>query len=167
MNKLTLLILTLISIQANAQFDITRLDKLYDGETIDTTITKNLILYDNYYPYYYSFDAKYPESSQTLLTNCQKFLSHKNIKLKGSGYLNFTFMIDNEGQMNYTKLSQLDENYNSTKFNQKGITAIYDYLKTLNKWGKVRYKGDEKIPISYISFMSFKIENAKITNIIP
>ena len=162
-----ILILIFITIQTYAQFEIESPDKFYQGEIIDTTVSYELKLYKNFYPYYYEFDAKYPVSSQTLLANCQSFLSRKNIKIKGSGYLTFKFMIDNEGKVNYTKFTQLDENYKPTKFNKKAIIAIYEYIKTLDKWKKVLYDGDENTPISYISFMSFKIENEKIINIIP
>ena len=160
MKKIFLLTLTLLSIQAKAQFDIAQLDNLYDGEIIDSTVTKNLMLYEDFYPYYYSFKAKYPESTQTLLVNCQKFLKNKIFELKGSGYITFTFMIDNEGKINYVKYTQIDEFYKATKFNKKAVLAIYDFIKTLDKWKKARYHDEENNPISYITFMSFKIENA-------
>lgn len=167
MKKIILFIVSLISIEVNAQVNKSLLNDFYDGEIIDSTITKNISLYKDYYPYYYQFDAKYPESSSTLLSNCQSFLRHKHLKLKGNGYITFNFMIDNDGKINFTKFTQIDENYKPTKFNKKAILKIYDFVKSLDNWKKIRYQGNEELPISYITFMSFKIENAKITNIIP
>lgn len=156
-----------IAIFGNAQEKIIVIDKLYEGKVINSTVTSKLILYPNYIPYYYSFKAKYPLSSQTIVKNANDFLKRKG-QFKENGYVTFNFLIDNEGQMNFVKYSQINENYEPKVFDIAFITNLYGFLKTLNNWKKAQYEyGKNKTPISYVSYISFKIEDGKIINIIP
>jgi hypothetical protein len=156
-----------VAIFCNAQEKIFILDKLYEGKIIDSTVTSQLILYPNYIPYYYSFNVKYPLSSQTMVKNANDFLKTKG-HFNENGYLTFKFMIDNEGQMNFVKYSQINQNYEPRVFDNDFVKNLCSFLKTLKNWEKAQYEYEKnKTPISYVSYISFKIEDGKVINIIP
>ena len=139
---------------------------LKNGDFMDTTLTNNPAC-KSYYSYYYSYNAKYPQSSATTLKNVKAFLRYDNFSIPtaASGYITFKFIIDCDGKMSYVKVLQTDEKYNTKKFEKPLVEELYQFLKTLDNWKKAKY--EDKIPINYFAFMSFKIQNGEIINIIP
>ena len=137
---------------------------LPDGEYMDTTANSNIGCKD-YNAYYYQVGGKYPKSSITLLKNAQTFL-HQNKVYKGNGYITFRFKIDCEGhRMKRTQVLQTDENYKSYRFDKGLVNELYLFLNTLNEW-KIA-KDNKGNAFSYIAFITFKIKNGKVNNIIP
>ncbi len=138
---------------------------LPDGEYMDTTgnLKSNC---PNYAIYYYSLGCKYPKNSSSLLKDLQDFLKNKNNIYPGSGYITFRFKIDCEGRPNQkVKVSQTDTKYKICHFDKKLVNELYLFIKTLNEW-KTGITRDGKV-YSYLAFITFKMENGKIINIIP
>lgn len=115
--------------------------------------------------YYYSYDAKYPQSSTMIQKNATAFLNNKNTKLVGSGYITFQFRVNCAGEISYVKLMQTDENYQPMKFKEDIVQSLYEFTKSLKDWKRVKYKNT--IPLSYTAFISYKIRHGQIVAVIP
>lgn len=138
---------------------------LPDGEYMDTTINADTGCKD-YNIYYYQVGGKYPKSSITLLKETQIFLQQTNKSFQGSGYITFRFRVDCEGQRTKrTQVLQTDEHYKSYHFNKDFVNELYRFLNTLNDWKTA--KDNRGNTFSYIAFITFKLKNGKVTNIIP
>jgi hypothetical protein len=120
----------------------------------------------NYNTFYYQVGGKYPKSSSTLLNEAKIFLQKKNDRYSGSGYITFRFTIDCDGKiMKQVQVLQTDESYQTYHFNKSLVNELYSYLKTLDKWKIAKTAKGESV--SYFAFLTFKIQNGKIINIIP
>jgi hypothetical protein len=142
---------------------------LPDGEYMDTTSiqdTKDTACFISPYNYYYSFGAKYPENSASLLNEAQLYLQKKHAAYCGSGYITLRFSIDCEGRMTKkVQVLQTNEQYTSYHFERALVNELYAFLQTLVKW-----KVANPLPgknFYYMTFVTFKIRNGKIINIIP
>lgn len=138
---------------------------LPDGEYMDTTVSYSTTCKD-YNVYYYDVGGKYPTSSITLLKEAQTFLQQTNKSFQGSGYITFRFRVDCEGQRTKrTQVLQTDEHYKSYHFNKDFVNELYHFLNTLNDWKTA--KDNRGNTFSYIAFITFKVKNGKVINIIP
>lgn len=153
-----LFILFLLTRQVQAQNEPS-----LNGEFLDSTISAALYPFRNTLPEFYAFSAKYPQSSATTLKNVKLFLDNKQVSIVGSGYLTFKFIIASDGKMSYVRALQIDEKYKPKIFDRNVVLAFYEFLKTLNKW-KTDLRGTR---INYSAFMSFKIQNGEVINVIP
>jgi hypothetical protein len=116
--------------------------------------------------YYYQVGGKYPESSSSLLQEAQTFLQKKNSAYSGNGYVTFRFKIDCSGkEMKKVQVIQTDEKYKGYHFDKEFVNELYSFVKTLDKW-RIPTTSEHK-PIAYITFVTFKIKNGKVINIIP
>jgi len=116
--------------------------------------------------YYYSAGCKYPKSSTSLLKEAKAFMAKKNNSYSGSGYITFRFIIDCEGHMlKKVRVFQTDESYTNTHFEKMLVNELFDYVKTLDKWKKAGAKTGPAF--NYMAFITFKIRNGKVINIIP
>jgi len=132
---------------------------------MDTTFAQNEKCLKQY-AYFYSVGGKYPENSTSLLKKVQTFLQQQNKNYVNSGYITFRFMIDCEGRrIPATQVLQTDEKYAAFHFEKKLVDELYSFLKTLDKW--VTAKSKEGNTYSYKAFLTFKIKNGKVINIIP
>jgi hypothetical protein len=60
---------------------------------------------------------------------------------------------------------QTDEKYSNYHFEKKLVNELFTFLKTLDKWKIAKSK--EGYTYSYKAFVTFKIKNGKVINIIP
>ncbi|MEO6837719.1 MAG: hypothetical protein ABI261_09015 [Ginsengibacter sp.] len=139
---------------------------LPDGEYMDTTTNADASCKDyNVYFYQGNGRGKYPESSSSILKETQSFLKRKNNSYKGSGYVTFQFMINCSGKkMNKTRVLQTDEKYNNYHFDKGLVQELYSFLNTMDKWKVFKIKSGEIL--SYHAFITLKIKNGKVINII-
>jgi len=138
---------------------------LPDGEFMDTSFIQNEKC-PKLFAYFYSVDGKYPENSASLLKKVQTFLQQKNENYANSGYITFRFLIDCEGKpYPKTRVLQTDEQYSNCYFNKNLVNELYAFLKTLDKWKIAKSKDGNTF--SYKAFITFKIKNGKVINIIP
>ena len=135
------------------------------GEYMDTTTNKDTTCKD-YHLYYYQVGGKYLEASSTILNETKIFLNRQPKNYNGSGYITFRFMINCDGnRLTQTQVFQTDENYKTYHFDTSFINELYSFLNTLRKW-KIAKEPAGKVH-SYTTFITFKIENGKVVNIIP
>jgi hypothetical protein len=153
-------VLLLLTCQSFAQNFV-----LPDGEYMDTTSTQNEKC-PKAYAYFYSVNGKYPENSASLLKKVQLFLQQKNENYVNSGYITFRFIVDCDGKpLPKTQVLQTDEKYAACHFNKNLVNELFAFFKTLDKWVIARSKAG--YPYSYKAFLTFKIKNGKVINIIP
>jgi hypothetical protein len=132
---------------------------------MDTTSYQNTKCKDNN-TYYYNIGGKYPESSTSILKEVQLFLKDNQENFIGSGYITFRFKIDCEGKlMQRVQVLQTDEKYKSYHFDKGLVNELFVFLKTLNKWKIAKARNGETL--LYNAFLSFKIKNGKVNNLIP
>lgn len=158
MKPIVLLVLCLFLGQVQAQKQPS-----LNGEFLDSTISTALYPFRNTLPEFYNFNAKYPQNSASTLKSVKSFLSEKQVSVAGSGYITFKFIIANDGKMSYVRVLQIDEKYKPKFFDRNTVLALYEFLKTLDKW-KTDVRGTK---INYSAFMSFKIQNGEVINVIP
>lgn len=116
--------------------------------------------------YYYSVGGKYPKSPATLLKEVKAFTEKQNNSYSGSGYITFRFIVDTTGSiLPKVKVIQIDDHYKSHQFEKALINELFAYLTTLDKWRVARFTPGEALP--YITFITFKMKNGKVINIIP
>jgi hypothetical protein len=139
---------------------------LSQGEYMDTTLVISPKCSPPYRIFYYQVKAKYPVSSETLLREAKDFMKEKGHTYAGSGYVTFRFYVDCEGTMSRIKVMQTDEDYKPARFQKGFVEELYQFAKKMNKWPTGIEIQDIK-NINYIAFISFKIKNGEITNIIP
>jgi hypothetical protein len=135
------------------------------GEYMDTVFvpSKNG---SKYFPnYYYSVNGKYPQSSPTLLKKVNLFLEKKP-KYTGSGYITLRFVVNYDGKTSYYRVMQTDEKYQETHFDKRFVQDLYDFTQSLEPWTKC-FHPETKEPLNYKAFISFKIKDGKVINIIP
>lgn len=135
------------------------------GEYMDTASLKN----ERCPPqaaYYYSVGGKYPQSSATLVKKVQTYLQQKQQAYNNSGYITFRFVINCEGKrMPQTEVLQTDEKYAAFHFDKELVAELFGFLQTLDKWRVA--KSTDGNSYSYKAFLTFKIKNGKVVNIIP
>jgi hypothetical protein len=119
----------------------------------------------DYNAYYYQVGGKYPKNSSTILNDVRMFLQKHNAIDSGNGYITFRFLINCEGEMQRVQVLQTDEKYISYHFNKNLVNDLFGFLKTLDKWRIAKAKNGDTV--FYKAFITFKINNGKIINIIP
>lgn len=146
---------------------------LKDGEFMDTTNVRNLNCRSGEDPkfsfYYYQTDGKYPKSSNSVLKEVREFVKTKNTTYSGDGYITFRCRIDCEGRQNRkVQVLQTDQHYKPTHFEKGLVNDLFDFFRGLDKWKPAKaQRADSLFYYSYVAYMTFKIKNGKIINVIP
>ncbi|MET0638099.1 MAG: hypothetical protein ABWZ25_18860 [Chitinophagaceae bacterium] len=120
---------------------------------------------DTAYSWYYSVDGKYPMASESLLN--QLSVTASNLKnVRGSGYITFRFIINCRGQITKDlEILQTDSTYKKFRFDQTLVDTLKAFVKSLDKWNIATFENGK--PFAYRAFMTFKINDGKVVNIIP
>ena len=135
------------------------------GEYMDTTIQVPPKCHQFYPIYYYQVETKYPVSTMTLLADAKAFMQKRGNKYSGTGYVTLRFLVDCEGLIHRTRVLQTDDNYQSYRFDKNLINDLNDFIHTLNRWqkGVSAYQMEN---LNYIAYLSFKIKNGEVVNVI-
>lgn len=136
------------------------------GEFMDTTRVLGPDCAPPFQIFYYQVKAKYPVSSTQLLRQSQEFISEKKRIYSGNGYVTFRFFVNCEGIMSRVQVQQTNENYKAFHFQKEFVEDLYSYLQTMHKW-KQNLQVQNLKNLNYTAFISFKITNGQIVNIIP
>jgi len=140
--------------------------KVNDGLLFDSSLKYNKDCMDIEFLHYYMSEGKYPRSSETLTKEANNFLLNKRDSSGGNGYLTFQFTIDCTGHIKKgVYLRQTDEKYHQYMFDSSLVYNLFAYIKTLSKWRIV--KDVNGTTFNYKTYMTFKIYNGKVINIIP
>ncbi|MFA6150048.1 MAG: hypothetical protein WC716_01925 [Chitinophagaceae bacterium] len=127
---------------------------------VDSCPAKNIVEY-------FSVNAKYPESSMSLLNRIRQKAKDENQIFKQNGFVSFRFTLNCKGQASSYRLFMLDEHYKEIKFEQSAIRFFYDFVRSLKEW-KVQptNKYGEKYSC-YNAYLNFQIRDGKILSVAP
>ena len=91
-----------------------------------------------------------------------------HLKLSSSQQINgsvtIRFLVNCEGKTGLFRVQQMDENYTEAYFDKEFVEKILDFTKSLNGWLPKEYQGHK---IDYYQYLTYKIENGKIAEILP
>lgn len=83
---------------------------------------------------------------------------------KINGSITIRFLVNCEGTTGLFRVQQMDENYTEAHFDKEFVEKILDFTKSLNGWLPKEYQGHK---IDYYQYLTYKIENGKIAEILP
>ncbi|SIQ80767.1 hypothetical protein SAMN05880574_12629 [Chryseobacterium sp. RU37D] len=81
-----------------------------------------------------------------------------------TGYITIRFLVNCEGKTGLFRIQQMDENYLETSFNENLVKKVLNFVKSLDEWAKVESKEKK---IDYYQYLTFKIENGIVKEILP
>lgn len=115
--------------------------------------------------YYYQVEGKYPESSYVLLENAQAYIGDFTLTGLKNGYITFRFTIDCQGNLvRFVEVLQTNQHYKKDHFEFGFVKELYQFLLTLKDWKIAKLNGDT---YPYKAYLTFKIKDGKVDNIIP
>lgn len=108
-------------------------------------------------------DGRYIHGKRALLDTVYKNLEESKMH-EQNGMLIFRFVVNCEGKPGRFIVDGYDFMYQPLKFEEETISHLYAILRKLKDWRPVVTNGEARDAYFYITF---KIENGKITNILP
>lgn len=81
-----------------------------------------------------------------------------------SGYLTYRFVVNCEGKVGWFVTEEADLNYNKIKFRDETRMHLYNILKSEKEWTNLSLR---QIPRDAYTYITFKIEDGKIIEILP
>ena len=85
---------------------------------------------------------------------------------KDSGYLNFRFLVNCKGQAGWFEIIETDLDLVEQKINPELVSELLEFTSQSDHWNILSYEktGDS---YNYYNYVSYRLENGKITEIIP
>lgn len=93
--------------------------------------------------------------------NLKKNNSDSQIK---DGYITIRFLINCNGKAGLFRIQQMDKDYNETSFNITLVNMLMNFVKNLDGWMVGEHNG---VKVDYYQYLTFKIENGIVTEILP
>lgn len=81
-----------------------------------------------------------------------------------SGYLNFRFLVNCEGNAGWFEIIQMNLDLEETLLNEKMVNELLELTSNPKHWNIISYND---APQNYYMYISYRIEHGKITEIIP
>lgn len=81
-----------------------------------------------------------------------------------NGYITVNFMVNCEGKTGMFRIQEMNENYEKFTFDKNFTRDILEFSKKLKGWIPKEYLG---VKINYYQYLTFKIENGKVSEILP
>lgn len=106
--------------------------------------------------------AAYKNNKRTFQENVLK--TYKNEGYKDSGYINFRFLVNCEGNPGWFEIIEINEDYEEVSHNKEMLDQLLKITSEPSHWAI--YSVSEK-PQNYYHYVSYKIENGEITEILP
>ena len=81
-----------------------------------------------------------------------------------NGYITIRFVVNCAGKTGMFRIQEMNQNYEKFAFDKKFTHDILEFSKKLNAWIPKEYLG---VKINYYQYLTFKIENGKVSEILP
>ncbi|MFM8912884.1 MAG: hypothetical protein ACKOE6_08225 [Flammeovirgaceae bacterium] len=115
------------------------------------------------YQYYnYSQGVEYDGEKPAIR---KKFSNMGRSSLGEFGYITMRFIVNCEGKIGRFRTQQMDTSYLEKKFDNEFVGELLSRTKSLDGWAIKR--NEERKPIDYYQYLTFKIENGVVTEILP
>lgn len=108
---------------------------------------------------YYEISAKHPKSSVSLI----KLLNERKgpqIKKNINGYITFSFIVNCKGQIGEFIIYQLDQDFNRKTYDEQSIEILREFILDMKDFKIYEDK-------NYYYYLTFKIGNGKVIDILP
>lgn len=83
---------------------------------------------------------------------------------EANGYITIRFVVNCEGKSGMFRMQQIDNEYKEYTFNKKLSDQLLNFTKKLNGWIP---KEIEEKKVDYYQYLTYKIENGKVSEILP
>lgn len=133
--------------------------------TIDTQEDFNICGHERFIADYYNStpDGAYIHGKRALLDTVFNNLDEAKM-MEQNGMLTFRFVVNCEGKAGRFTVDGYDFMYQPIKFEKETIDHLYEMLRKLKEWRPVVIEEETRDAYFYITY---KIENGKITDILP
>lgn len=81
-----------------------------------------------------------------------------------NGYITIRFVVNCDGKTGLFRVQQMNTNYEESTFNKKLNGQLLNFTKNLDGWIPKEYLG---VKLNYYQYLTFKIENGKVSEILP
>jgi len=120
---------------------------------------------EEYQAYQYFNDSNGLQYEGERLAIYNEFESEYSIHEKGeNGLVRIRFIVNCDGLAGRFRILGMDNEYKSKKFKSSITTELMRITKTLDKWKPKKVNGEN---IDYYQYLIFKLEDGKITEILP
>ncbi|OAD91751.1 hypothetical protein A7A78_10870 [Aequorivita soesokkakensis] len=107
------------------------------------------------------FDA-YKNNKRTFTESVLK--TYKNEGYTDSGYVNFRFLVNCEGNPGWFEIIEINEDYEDVSHTKEMVDQLLKITSEPSHWAIYTVDG---APQNYYHYVSYKIENGEITEILP
>lgn len=83
---------------------------------------------------------------------------------EANGYITIRFVVNCEGKSGMFRMQQIDNEYKEYTFDKKLSDQLLNFTKKLNGWIP---KEIEEKKVDYYQYLTYKIENGKVSEILP
>lgn len=137
-------------------------DLVFD-EKLDDGVFKKC-LGDEFSSQYYNDSKGFQFKGEKI--EIERKLEKLNLKSteKSNGFITIRFVVNCEGKTGLFRIQEMNENYEEKNFDQKLTKNLLDFTKKLDGWIPKEYLGRK---FDYYQYLTFKIENGKVTEILP
>lgn len=90
--------------------------------------------------------------------------SYKNENYTDSGYLNFRFLVSCEGNPGWFETIQVDSDFNTTHFSNGLVSQLLTLTAQPENWNIISFDNN---PVDYYMYVSYKLQNGEIIEILP
>lgn len=134
----------------------------FDEKVDDPEFKKCGIHQDFSFQYYHENGFQFSGEKYRILEE----LSSKNIYSTENfdGYIIIKFIVNCEGKAGMFRVQQMNMNYQKMEGNHQMIKKLLDFTKSLTGWLPKEYRGEK---VDYYQYLTYKIKDGKITEILP
>ncbi|WP_131329474.1 hypothetical protein [Chryseobacterium piperi] len=117
------------------------------------------------------FGIQYYNDSQGFQYKGEKISIEESLKSakiqgdeKSNGYITIRFLVNCRGETGLFRVQQMNLNYEKNLVDKDLETKLLDFTKSLKGWIPKNLEG---IKVDYYQYLTFKIENGKVSEILP
>lgn len=89
---------------------------------------------------------------------------YKPENFSDSGYLNYRFLVNCDGNPGWFEIIQMDLNLKEKQLDPNMVKALLTFTSNPENWNSLEI---EDTAINYYMYVSYRIENGKVTEVIP
>lgn len=90
--------------------------------------------------------------------------SYQGDTFNDSGYINFRFLVNCEGNPGWFEIIQMNLDLEETELDSKMVDTLFSFTALSKNWKPLEFKEE---PGNYYMYLSYRIENGKVVEIIP
>jgi hypothetical protein len=172
MNCLTKLIVLFFSVIITSRINAQSSENKYLNEVgdiqfdskIDDPTFKKCNPDESFQYYNFSKGFQYKGEKYEILELFKNLFKSDLKLLHETGYITIRFLVNCEGDTGLFRIQQMNNNYKRIFFNKNTVDTIMSFVKSLNNWPIQEYDGKK---VDYYQYLTFKLENGIITEILP